>query len=179
VIPGAYYVPNADVKINGAPANSYSYHVEGMDSTAVGYPYAGAQTQPSVDAIQEIAVQTSNFAPEYGAVGGGFFNVTIRSGTNQYHGTAYDYIVNEVTNAGEPFSYINLPVHPNEFLRPRARRMDYGWTIGGPASIPKVYNGKASRFSFSTLSSTVKRSISTSPIRYPRTPIATAILAAP
>ena len=64
-----------------------------------------------MDAIQEISVQTSNYAPEYGAVSGGLFNVTIRSGTNQLHGSVYDYVTNEVLNAGEPFSLINSPVH--------------------------------------------------------------------
>ena len=56
VVPGAYYVPNSQVKINGAQTNSYAYHVEGQDSTNAGFPYAAAQTQPSVDAIQEISV---------------------------------------------------------------------------------------------------------------------------
>src|SRR5580698_5432567 len=136
VVPGAYYVPNSQVKINGAQSNSYAYHVEGQDSTNAGFPYAAAQTQPSVDAIQEVSIQTSDFAAEYGAVGGGLFNVTMRSGGNQYHGSGYDYIVNEVLNAGEPFSVSNPNVnHPDQLFRPRARRHDYGWTIGGPASI--------------------------------------------
>jgi Carboxypeptidase regulatory-like domain/TonB dependent receptor len=149
VVPGVYYVPNSQVKINGAQTNSYAYHVEGMDSTNAGFPYAAAQTQPSVDAIQEVAVQTSNFAAEYGAVGGGFFNVTMKSGTNQYHGTGYDYFVNEVLNAGEPFSYSNPNTnHPDQLYRPRARRNDYGFTVGGPASIPKLYNGKDRTFFF-------------------------------
>jgi hypothetical protein len=149
VIPGVYYVPNSQVKINGAQTNSYAFHVEGMDATNAGFPYAAAQTQPSVDAIQEVSVQTSNFAPEYGAVGGGFFNLTMKSGGNQYHGSGYDYLVNEVLNAGEPFSFSNPNTnHPGELYRPRARRNDYGWTIGGPVSIPKLYNGKDKTFFF-------------------------------
>jgi hypothetical protein len=97
-VPGAYYVPNSQVKINGAPSNTQSFRVEGMDATNQGFPYAAAQTQPGVDSIQEVSVQTSNFAPEFGIAGGGFFNVTMRSGTNQIHGSAYDYIVNEARN---------------------------------------------------------------------------------
>jgi hypothetical protein len=140
LIPGSYYVPNSQVKINGAPTNSMSIHVEGMDSTNLGFPYAGAQTQPSVDAIQEVAVQSGNYAPEFGAAGGGFFNFTMRSGTNQYHGTVYDYFVNEILNAGTPLT----PGNP----RPPARRNDYGFTLGGPVSIPKVYNGHDRTFFF-------------------------------
>ena len=93
-----------------------------------------------MDAIQEVSIQTSNFSAEYGAVGGGFFNVTMKSGTNQYHGTGYDYYVNEILNAGEPFALSSNPNvnHPDQLFRPRARRNDYGFTVGGPASIPKT-----------------------------------------
>ena len=149
VVPGTYYVPNSQVKINGAPSNTQAYHVEGQDATNQGFPYAAAQVQPSVDAIQEISVQTSNFAAEYGAVGGGFFNVTMRSGSNQLHGSGYDYIVNEVLNAGTPFTgppFTNT--RPDNLVRPVARRHDYGWTVGGPVAIPKVYNGRDKTFFF-------------------------------
>ena len=150
VVPGAYYVPNSQVKINGAQTNSYAYHVEGQDSTNFGFPYAAAQTQPSVDAIQEVSVQTSNFAPEYGAVGGGFFNVTMKSGTNEFHGTVYDYFVNEILDAGTPFTNAGLTDSrkDGQLIRPRARRNDYGFTVGGPVDIPKVYHGKDKTFFF-------------------------------
>ena len=144
VVPGTYYVPNSQVKINGAPTNSYNYHVEGMDATNVGIPYANAETQPSVDSIQEVAIQTSNFAPEFGFAGGGYFNVTMKSGTNLLHGTAYDYFVNEVLNAGTPFTDDG---HGN-LIRPPARRNDYGFTLGGPVWIPRVYNGHDKTFFF-------------------------------
>lgn len=140
LVPGTFYQPNSNVKVNGAPTNSERYNVEGMDATNQLISFAPAETQPSVDAVQEVAVQTSNFAPEFGAVGGGFFNVTMRSGTNQVHGSAYDYFVNEVLNAGTPFE----PGNP----RPPARRNDYGFTLGAPVYIPKVYNGKDKTFFF-------------------------------
>lgn len=149
VIPGTYYVPNSQVKINGAPSNTQAYHVEGQDATNQGFPYAAAQVQPSVDSIQEISVQTSNFAAEYGGAGGGFFNVTMRSGTNQIHGSGYDYIVNEVLNAGTPFTgppFTNTKA--GQLVRPVARRHDYGFTVGGPVAIPKVYNGRDKTFFF-------------------------------
>src|SRR5215471_1667347 len=153
VIPGTYYAPNSQVKINGAPSNSQAYHVEGMDITNQGFPYAAAQVQQSVDAIQEIAVQTSNFAPEFGGAGGGFFNVTMRSGTNQYHGSVYDYNVNEALNAGTPFTNAGATdsTKSGQLVRPRARRNDYGFTIGGPVTIPKVYNGHDRSFFFFNL----------------------------
>ncbi len=140
LIPGTYYVPNSVVRVNGAPGNTESYRVEGMDASNAYVPATPAQTQPSVDAIQEITIQTSNFAPEYGQVGGGFFNVTMRSGTNALHGSAYDYWVNEVLNANTPFI--------NQSQRPRQRRNDYGGTLGGPVILPKIYNGRNKTFFF-------------------------------
>ena len=145
VIPGVNYIPNSLVRINGTPANSQSFRIEGQDASNTGTPGVAQQTQPSVDAIQETVIQTSNFAAEYGQVGGGLFNVTMRSGTNAYHGSTYDYFVNEIFNAGNPFlTGQAVPDNP----RQRARRNDYGFTFGGPVRIPKLYNGKDKTFFF-------------------------------
>ena len=144
VIPGSTFVPNALVRINGTPANSQAFRIEGQDASNTGTPGVPAQTQPSVDAIQEVAIQTSNYAAEYGQVGGGMFNVTMRSGANQFHGSAYDYFVNEVLNAGNPF----VTGSPQGNPRARARRNDYGFTAGGPVWIPKVYDGHDKTFFF-------------------------------
>ncbi len=146
LVPGTFYQANSNVKINGAPTNSEAFVVEGMDSSNQLIDFAPAQMQPSVDAIQEVSIQTSNYAAEYGGAGGGYFNVTMKSGTNQYHGSLYDYAVNEVLNAGTPFT--SDPDHTGNLIRPRQRRHDYGWTVGGPASIPKLYNGHDRTFFF-------------------------------
>src|SRR5438128_12402256 len=104
LMPGTVSPLSACVRTNGAPANPRSLSIEGWDASNTGTPGVPAQSQPSVDAIQEVAIQTSNYAAEYGQVGGGVFNVMMKSGTNQFHGTAYDYFVNEVFNAGNPFT---------------------------------------------------------------------------
>ncbi|HEX5432060.1 MAG TPA: carboxypeptidase-like regulatory domain-containing protein, partial [Bryobacteraceae bacterium] len=143
LIPGTVWQPNREVRVNGAPNNTQSFRIEGQETTNTGTPGVPAQTQPSVDAIQEVAIQTSNYAAEYGQVGGGYFNLTMKSGTNQFHGSVYDYFVNEVFNAGQPFTG-----SPDGNPRPRNRRNDYGFTIGGPAWIPKVYNGHDKTFFF-------------------------------
>src|SRR3989440_1576210 len=134
LIPGSTWTPNSLVRLNGTPANTQSFRVEGQDASNTGTPGVPAQSQPSVDAIQEVAIQTSNFAAEYGQVGGGVFNVTMRSGTNQFHGTAYDYFVNEAFNAGNPFTN-----DPKSNPRPQARRNDYGFTAGGPVRRDKTF----------------------------------------
>src|SRR5262245_2635019 len=143
LIPGTAWVPNSNVRVNGAPSNTQSFRLEGQEASNTGTPGVQAQNQPSVDAIQEVAIQTSNFAAEYGQVGGGLFNVTMKSGTNQLHGSAYNYFVNEVFNAGNPFTD-NATGNP----RPRARRNDYGFTVGGPVYLGKLYDGRNKTFFF-------------------------------
>jgi hypothetical protein len=145
MIPGTMWQANAQIRVNGAPNNTQSFRIEGQEASNTGTPGVQAQTQPSVDAIQEVSIQTSNFAAEFGQVGGGYFNVTMKSGTNQYHGTGYENFVNEDLNAGNPFTDA-LAGTGNP--RPRNRRNDYGFTIGGPAWIPKLYNGKDKTFFF-------------------------------
>jgi hypothetical protein len=139
LLPGAYVVPNATVKVNGSPGNTASYRVEGQDASNGQVPATQQQVQPSVDALQEITVLTSNFAAEYGQVGGGMFNYVVKSGSNNFHGSAYDYMVNEALNAGAPWVSNNA--------RPRVRRHDYGFTVGGPVLLPK-YDGHNKTFFF-------------------------------
>ena len=143
VLPGADWRPDSSVRINGTPSNTMSMRVEGQEAGTELW-VTQSWTQPSVDAIQEFAVQTSNYAAEYGQAGGGVFNMTMKSGTNQFHGSAYDYFDNESLNAGQPFTNDGS----GHLLRPRVRRNDYGFTLGGPVWIPKVYNGHDKTFFF-------------------------------
>jgi len=120
--------------------------VEGQDATSRifgNYDYT-QMAQPNADAIQEIAYQTSNYAPEFGQAGSVVINMTMKSGTNQYHGTGFDYFVNEDLNSGDPFSSNGTGAKE----RPRNRRNDFGGTLGGPLIIPKLYNGKNKTFFF-------------------------------
>jgi hypothetical protein len=144
LIPGAYWAPNSDVRINGAPSNTQSYRIEGQEAMNTGTPGTPAQNQPSVDSIEQMAIQTSNYAAEFGQAGGGYINITMKSGTNQFHGSAYDYFVNEFLNAGTPFTDNGRGGN----LRPRQRRNDYGFTIGGPVWLPKLYDGHDKTFFF-------------------------------
>src|SRR5215475_5283054 len=128
LIPGVNYTANSAIIVNGAPSNTAAYRVEGMDNTNHTVSFALQENQPSADAIQEVAVQTSNYAPEFGQAGGGLFNITMKSGTSEYHGSGYEYLVNEALNAGYPFTS-NGNGH---LMRPQNRRHNFGGTIGGP-----------------------------------------------
>ena len=139
MMPGVSYTNNSVMIVNGNPDDTVQFRVEGQTAGNTG-AFRGftAQSQPSVDAVEEVAVQTSNYAAEFGTAGGGIFNVTMRSGTNQYHGSVYDYAANEALNAYQPYTG----------LRNVAKRHDYGVTFGGPVRIPKLYNGKNKTFFF-------------------------------
>ena len=97
-----------------------------------------AVNAPSLDAITEFAVETNGFKAEFGRAGGGLVTFVSKSGTNQYHGTAFDFIRN---NAFDARGFFN-------FTTPVYRQHDFGATFGGPVRIPKLYNGKNKTFFF-------------------------------
>ena len=138
LIPGSSWASNEYLRVNGTPNNTQALRIEGQDSSTGLYNGTPQMTAPSVDSIQEFSVQTSNYNAEFGQAGGAVFNTTMKSGTNSFHGSAYDYIVNEALNASTPYSN----------LKPRQRRNDYGFTLGGPIWIPGVYDGHDKAFFF-------------------------------
>jgi hypothetical protein len=154
ILPGAQQTTDSILRINGLPSSSQTIMVEGMDATNGLWRQVNQSTQQGADAVQEVSVQTSNFAAEYGGAGGGYLNFTMKSGTNQYHGSAYDYFVNSALNAGLPFSANcnqenNCATNPNSgLIKNVVKRNDYGVTLGGPVKIPKLYNGKDKTFFF-------------------------------
>src|SRR5207302_386767 len=91
-------------------------------STALG----GTQALVSVDALQEFRVQSSSYSAEYGRNPGGQFALETKSGANQWHGTAYDYLRNGAVDAQDWFSnYFGV-------MQPALRQNDFGGTFGGP-----------------------------------------------
>jgi hypothetical protein len=142
--PGASINGWNNIKVNGAPAGTFKIIFEGQDTTSALDGRVSDESQASVEAVEEFTLQTSNFSAEFGQVGGGLFNFTSRSGTNKYQGSVYNYFVNEVFNAGIPFTNNGN----NELVRPRTRRNNYGATFGGPVVLPKLYNGKNRTFFF-------------------------------
>ena len=136
-VPGTRYVASTTMTSNGN--SGMNILIEGMTGNMINP--AGTvtmQTQPSAEAVQEVAVLTSNYSPEFGNISGAVLNVTMRSGTNNYHGTSYAYGVNEALNAAQPYSG----------LKNTQRRYDFGGSFGGPVRIPKLYDGKNKTFFF-------------------------------
>ena len=135
---GDYNVPTS---VNGARANQGNYLLDNVDHndnyTNVNNPY------PNPDAVQEFSVQTSTFDAQYGRGMSSIVNVVTKSGTNQLHGSAFEYIRNYALNARNFFT-------GRDFLK----RNQFGFTLGGPISIPKVYNGKDRTFFFGSYQGT-------------------------
>ena len=120
--------------VNGGRVEYNSFEVDGSDVLNAGL--SGAESTlvvyPSLDAIQEVKVLTSNYGAQYGRTASGTVQVTTKSGGSQWHGNAYEFLRNEDMNAR---NYFDQTLHA-----PLYRRNDFGFTIGGPLSIPHVYN---------------------------------------
>jgi hypothetical protein len=151
--PGVVFVPQSangggEFSVNGQRANANYFTVDGVSanfatsiffdpgstlggSTPAGTVNGGTNALLSVDAMQEFRVQTSTFAPEYGRSPVQVSIVT-RSGTDQFHGTAYDYLRNNFLDARNYFDRAPLPV-------PALRQNDFGGTLGGPISRNRTF----------------------------------------
>ena len=90
------------------------------------------------EAVSEMSIVTTAYSAEYGQTGGGVQRYEIKSGSNSYHGNVYEYLKNTDLDARAFFNIV----------RPVDRQNEYGFSIGGPVSIPKLYNGKNRSFFF-------------------------------
>src|SRR5262249_49210262 len=154
LMPGASFSNEFSLRVNGMPSNSQTIRIEGQDATNGLWRAQNQINQPSVDALQEVTVQTSSFDAEYGQGGGGLFNYTMKSGTNDFHGTVFDYVVNEALNAGTPFTDrkdFGDPARAGQHVRNRQRLNDWGFNIGGPITFGKLYDGHNKSFFFFNL----------------------------
>jgi hypothetical protein len=150
--PGVVVVPagtsdNGQFSINGQRAASNYWTVDGVSanigagsgSTGQGQGFGGAlpglsaqggtNSLVSIDALQEFRIQTSTYAPEFGRTPGGQISIVTRSGTNQFHGSTFDYFRNDVLDANGWFNgYTNVPPLP----KAEERQNDFGGAFSGP-----------------------------------------------
>jgi hypothetical protein len=128
--------------INGGNASTSTVTVDGATDVNPRQTTYLLLYTPNVDAVQEFKVQTNSMSAEYGRTNGGGISIVTRSGTNQLHGTMYWFIRNSDVDANDFFS--NRAGIPLGSLK----RNQAGFTVGGPAVIPKVYNGRDKTFFF-------------------------------
>jgi hypothetical protein len=130
------------VQINGGRTSSAEFYVDGSVVTS-GRGHSLSSQTPSMDAVQEFKVVTNGISAEYGRVSGGYVELVTKSGTNAYHGDMYEYMFNDMFDANS--WYQNAIGNPKKV---HFRQNDFGFTLGGPVSIPKIYNGKNKTFFF-------------------------------
>jgi Carboxypeptidase regulatory-like domain len=140
-IPGSSF---ANPSINGQQNRETLYLLDGVVNTD--FRTTTYTVLPIIDGVSEFKVQSHNDDPAFGSVLGGVVNLITKSGTNQLHGSVWEFIRNNAFDARNPFTDVNgdgspakaAPFHQNEF----------GGAIGGPVWIPKIYNGRNKTFFF-------------------------------
>ncbi len=135
-----------NISVNGARSSQNTFTVDGADITDRGSNIT-IQAYPSVDSIGEFKVLRSLFPAESGRSGGGQVNVVTRSGGNEFHGSAFEFIRNEAFNANQ--FLINSSTNPSfgrdengKAKRVPFRYNNYGWTLGGPVYFLRFGEGK-------------------------------------
>lgn len=135
--------------INGGQAYTHEILIDGM---SIGrYDLQGGsnnELSPSADAVSEFKMQTGVIGAQYGGGQTAIANFAIKSGTNELHGAAFTYVQNDVLQAN---SFNNNALGER---KPPYKLLNYGYSVGGPVIIPKVYNGKDKTFWFTNLEHT-------------------------
>jgi hypothetical protein len=168
LVPGVLQVPSSgvgysgEISVNGQRTEANYFTVDGVAANTgsppnpniVGAGFAGGvpgetalgttQSLVSIDALQEFRATTSTYSAEYGRTPGGQFSLSTRSGTNDWHGSLFNYFRNDVMDANNSFNNAANPQVP----RQAERQNDFGVTLGGPMEIPGFYNGKDKTFFF-------------------------------
>jgi hypothetical protein len=125
---------DASYNVNGLNSMTNNFQLDGIDNNAYQSANQGFSNEafiPTPDAVQEFKVETDNYSAEYGRAGGAIINATIRSGTNHFHGVAYDYLRNTALNAYGPFFGTGV--------KPTLVQNQFGATLGGPIKRDKLF----------------------------------------
>jgi hypothetical protein len=143
---GGIPVPGVGISISANGQRDTNQHAT-LDGVQVTEARVNTVTfTPSIEAVEEFKVQSGSYSAEYGTNSGAQLTIVLRSGTNQYHGTAFEFFRNDVLDAENYFTnYFNAPGAARR-KKDGLRQNQYGGVISGPLSIPKLYNGKDKTF---------------------------------
>ena len=130
------------LSIGGGQAAAWDATLDGhsVGTNRSGDTAEAALNTPSVEALTEFSVDTNGFKAEYGQAGGGVMTFASKSGTNKFHGSAYDFLRNDALDARGFFAA----------RRSIYRQNDFGFTAAGPVVIPKLYDGRNKTFIFAS-----------------------------
>ncbi len=133
----------------GGAAFSKEVLIDGISATAQIQGHVG-ESSPTMEAVEEFKVQTSGMSAEYGHTSGGVFQFTLKSGTNDFHGSAFYYFRNKSLNANTWMNNWRLAQDPGNSNYERADDSQnlLGFSAGGPIIIPKLYDGRDKSFIF-------------------------------
>jgi hypothetical protein len=126
------------ISINGGRSASNQFLIDGMYNNDTDKQTPAIS--PSIDAIQEFKLQSGAYSAEFGG-SANQVNISFRNGTNSFHGTAFEFLRNDAFDAKSGFQPAS---QPNALLR----QNQFGYTLGGPIFIPKIYNGRNKSFFF-------------------------------
>ena len=131
------------ILVNGGRPGTNEILVDGVPSSPpLVNPIQGFTVLPSVDSVQEFKVQTNNYSAEFGRSGGSVINMVYKSGTNQVHGSAFEFLRNAELDSNNFFANRNgVPLRS-------FKRNQFGVTVGGPVMIPKLLDGRDKSFFF-------------------------------
>jgi hypothetical protein len=131
------------LRINGGPTTGNQFLLDGaMDTIPT---INEVSVVPMVDSIAEFRVETNTLPAEFGMTSGGVVNLATKTGTNNIHGSLYEFVRNDVLNAENRFAQTD-PITGRR--KPILRYNQFGGTVGGPVWIPKIYNGHDRTFFF-------------------------------
>ncbi|MBI3680753.1 MAG: TonB-dependent receptor [Acidobacteria bacterium] len=126
--------------LGGGQVAAFGITLDGISANISRYSSVSlvAVNTPSLDAITEFTVETNGFKAEFGRAAGGTMTFASKSGTNDWHGTAYEFIRNDALDARRFF----------EARKGSYKQHDFGWSVGGPILLPKLYDGRNKTFFF-------------------------------
>src|SRR5258707_2273385 len=124
----------ADRSISGGASNANTFLVDGANNVDLGSGRT-LLVYPSIDSIEEFKVERNSYGAQYGGNSGGQVTLVTKSGTNQFHGSAYYFGRNDVLNANNT----NLKANSPGSHTPKLRRNDFGYTVGGPIKKDKIF----------------------------------------
>ena len=122
-----------NISVNGARVTNNNFMINGVDANSMGTNSAPSLSVPAPESIEEFKVQTSLYDASYGRSGGGSIQAITKSGSNTFHGQAYEYFRNDVLNANNPF------LKAAGVNRPELKRNVFGGTLGGPIKQDKLF----------------------------------------
>lgn len=125
-------------RINGGQRSAFENFLDGASYGEASAHNGTQERSAPYESVAEMRIIDNTFSAQYGHTSGGFVEYTTKSGTNTYHGGVYEYFDNDKLQARGEIAPVRPPVRQNQ----------YGFTLGGPISIPKVYNGKNKSFFF-------------------------------